>query len=120
MNDRLLQDEAQTGDGKRQARMDRFYAEHGPCCAGCDWWRHVNSLVGECHRSAPVAGEQRFTMIGITWASISVGAGHPYTPREHRCGDFKDEPPLTDEQVRDQDSLFGCLPPRGTLMDKPT
>jgi hypothetical protein len=77
---------------KRQARMDRFYAEHGPCCAGCDWWRHVNSVAGECIRSAPVAGEQRFTMIGIEWASITPGAGHPYTPRDHRCGEFKDEP----------------------------
>ena len=29
-----------------QEIADRFYAQHGPCCAGCDWWHRVNTLVG--------------------------------------------------------------------------
>lgn len=76
---------------RRQKIIDRFYLKNGPCCAGCDWWRHVNSLVGECSRSAPVSGSERFAMIGITGSSLPVDAGHVMTPREHRCGEFKDE-----------------------------
>ena len=75
----------------RQELVDRFYAQRGPCCAGCDWWHHVNSLVGECHRSAPVSGENRYAMIGIRAASLPFDAGHVMTLREHHCGDFKDE-----------------------------
>jgi len=77
---------------KRQAIIDNFYAAHGPCCAGCDWWHHMNSLVGECHASAPVSGEQRIAMLGISNASIPLGAGHVMTSREHHCGSFKDQP----------------------------
>ena len=79
---------------KRQAILDRFYAEHGPCCAGCDWWHHTNSLVGECHRSAPVSAEQRHSMVRMswnTWKFVEPAAGHILTNREHHCGDFKDE-----------------------------
>jgi hypothetical protein len=76
---------------RRQKIIDRFYLENGPCCAGCDWWRHVNSLVGECSRSAPVSGSERLAMLGITGSSLSIGAGHVMTRREHRCGEFKDE-----------------------------
>lgn len=75
---------------KRQEILDRFYTEHGPCCAGCDWWYSVNSLVGECRRSAPVSGQQRVTMIGMRSTSITLGAGHIHTLREHYCGEFKD------------------------------
>lgn len=73
-----------------QEIIDSFYAPHGPCCAGCDWWHHVNSLVGECHRSAPVPGEQRIAMLGMHSISIAVPAGHVMTPREHHCGEFTD------------------------------
>lgn len=77
---------------RRQASIDRFYASHGPCCAGCDWWRWHNSIAGECIRSAPVAGSERFGMLGITGSSLSLEAGHVMTPREHLCGEFKDDP----------------------------
>ena len=76
---------------KRQEILDRFYTQNGPCCAGCDWWHSANSVAGECHKAAPVAGEQRGAMLGITYSSLPLGAGHPFTLREHRCGDFKDE-----------------------------
>jgi len=33
-----------------QEHVDRFYFAHGPCCAGCDWWRHINSVGGMCER----------------------------------------------------------------------
>lgn len=77
---------------RTQANVDAFYRTHGPCCAGCDWWRWYNSLVGECIRTEPVSGGERFAMLGMTGYSIQPGAGHIMTPREHVCGEFKDEP----------------------------
>jgi hypothetical protein len=74
-----------------QEAIDRFYVEHGPCCAGCDWWHHMNSAAGECRKSAPVSGEQRFGLIGIEGSSLLAEAGHPVTLRTHHCGDFKDD-----------------------------
>lgn len=73
-----------------QAVVDKFYKNHGPCCAGCDWWRWHNSAAGECSRSAPVPGAERFAMLGITSSSLAPEAGHVMTPRDHVCGEFKD------------------------------
>lgn len=75
---------------EKQEAIDAFYHAHGRCCAGCDWWRWLNSLAGECTRSAPVSGEQRFAMLGIHGASLRVGAGHVLTRRDHLCGEFRD------------------------------
>lgn len=58
---------------ERQEYVDRFYWQNGPCCAGCDWWRHINSVAGECERRAP---------------SLD---GFPMTTRDQHCGDFQDE-----------------------------
>lgn len=74
----------------KQELLDAFYAKNGPCCAGCDWWHWLNSLVGECHKSAPVSGNQRYAMLGVSWTSHPVEAGHVMTTRDHRCGDFVD------------------------------
>jgi len=75
-----------------QEFIDQAYFQHGPCCGGCDWWRHLNSRVGECQRSAPVAAIERNAMLGIERCSMSgLGAGHVLTSREHLCGDFKDD-----------------------------
>lgn len=74
-----------------QLIADRFYTQHGPCCAGCDWWASFNSAVGECRRSAPVPGEQRTAMMRLKFISAPIEAGHVITPREHHCGDFKDD-----------------------------
>ena len=71
--------------------LDRFYTQNGPCCAGCDWWSHYNSLAGECRKSAPVPGVQRVAMLGAYGSSLSLEAGHIMTLRDHHCGDFKDE-----------------------------
>lgn len=76
---------------KNQMFADRFYTANGPCCAGCDWWDSFNGVAGQCTRSAPVAGTERLAMLGMTGVSRPIGAGHIMTPREHRCGDFKDE-----------------------------
>lgn len=73
-----------------QEFVDRFYAARGPCCAGCDHWRHLNSMVGECHRAAPVASGDRAGMLGIHGSSLDPGAGHILTRRDHRCGEFTD------------------------------
>ena len=73
-----------------QAIIDAYAEKHGPCCAGCDWWRWHNSVAGECIRTAPVSGAERAAMLGITWISCPIPAGHIMTPRDHYCGDFKD------------------------------
>ncbi len=74
-----------------QELIDAFYWQNGPCCAGCDWWRSLNSQAGECLKSAPVSGEQRWAMLGMHGPSIAIEAGHVVTTRDHHCGDFKDE-----------------------------
>lgn len=73
-----------------QEHHDAFYMERGPCCAGCDWWRFLGSTSGECLKSAPVSGRERMGMLGISWCSLPVAAGHVITPRDHHCGDFID------------------------------
>lgn len=70
---------------------DRFYFRNGPCCAGCDWWEIIGATSGQCLRSAPVSGESRMAMLGIEWCSHPIAAGHVITPRDHHCGEFKDE-----------------------------
>lgn len=74
----------------KQEVLDAFYTKNGPCCAGCDWWHWTNTLVGECRKSAPVGGAERYAMLGISWTSLPLEAGHVMTRREHRCGDFAD------------------------------
>lgn len=75
-----------------QEAVDRFYWSHGaPCCAGCDWWRHFNSAVGECLRSPPVGEAERWAMIGVTGHALPTGAGHVVTMRDHQCGEFRDD-----------------------------
>lgn len=73
-----------------QSIVDAFYKQHGQCCAGCDWWRWHNSVAGECIRTAPVSGAERFAMLGMTGLSIEPGAGHVATLRGHVCGEFID------------------------------
>ena len=73
-----------------QSFVDEFYKENGPCCAGCDWWRYHNSLVGECIKSAPVSGKERVSMLGIENTSMTPNSGHIITKRNHLCGDFID------------------------------
>ncbi|GAB6842312.1 hypothetical protein HNR00_003521 [Methylorubrum rhodinum] len=77
--------------GDRQELLDSFYHQHGPCCAGCDWWRSLNSMAGECHAGPMVAGVDRTAPLNIHGASRAIGAGHVMTLREHVCGAFKDE-----------------------------
>ena len=78
-------------EDNEQEAADSFYWRNGPCCAGCDWWARVNSLVGECRKSAPVSAAERGAVLGIEGCSLVSGAGHILTPREHHCGDFKDD-----------------------------
>lgn len=74
-----------------QESIDRFYFRHGPCCAGCDWWRSLSSLVGDCTKAAPVDSATRWAMLGIEGCSLEPSVGHIVTARDHVCGDFKDE-----------------------------
>jgi len=75
---------------RKQEIIDAFYKQHGQCCAGCDWWRWYNSAVGECIRTAPVCGAERFAMIGMAGSSLAPDAGHIMTLRDHVCGEFRD------------------------------
>lgn len=74
-----------------QFLVDAFYKQHGPCCAGCDWWRYYNSTVGDCTRRAPVQASERTAMLGMRVCTLSIGAGHIMTRRDHVCGDFQDK-----------------------------
>ncbi|MGR9252693.1 hypothetical protein [Rhizobium leguminosarum] len=74
-----------------QEAIDSFYWRHGPCCAGCDWWRSISSLAGDCTRSAPVSGAERAAMLGIERSSLPLTAGHVVTNRDHHCGEFRDD-----------------------------
>lgn len=74
-----------------QASMDRFYCSNGPCCAGCDWWQSANGRTGLCTKSAPVSGKERTAMLEMHSCSLPIGAGHVFTKRNHKCGDFKDD-----------------------------
>ena len=74
-----------------QEKVDTFYFRHGKCCAGCDWWHSLSSLVGECAMSKIVSGPERGDMLGITRSSLRLLAGHAVTPRDYVCGQFKDE-----------------------------
>ena len=75
----------------RQEFIDTFYWKNGPCCAGCDNWRSLNSHVGECLASAPVSDDARLAMLGIDLFSLRMGAGHALTRKDHHCGAFKDD-----------------------------
>ena len=72
-----------------EACIAHFVAFHGDCCASCVWWHYINSATGECHRSAPVSGEERHGMLGMKSVSLAMPAGHVITKRGHRCGDFE-------------------------------
>lgn len=74
-----------------QEYHDRFYFRHGPCCAGCDWWRSISGLVGNCTKSKIVSGRERLGMLGIDRCSARIKAGHAITARDYICGNFKDE-----------------------------
>lgn len=75
-----------------QKMVDNFYLSNGkkPCCAGCDWWRFHNSIVGECTKSAPVSGGERWSMIGMHSISAEISSGHIMTQRDYSCGEFID------------------------------
>ncbi|MAD46576.1 MAG: hypothetical protein CMH98_16365 [Oceanospirillaceae bacterium] len=74
-----------------QLKLDQFYKKYGPCCAGCDHWRWHNSVVGECTKSAPVSGQERWSaVLQLDSASTTLPAGCVMTERDHHCGDFID------------------------------
>lgn len=74
-----------------QELMDRLYMKNGPCCAGCDWWRYNNGILGDCTRHAPtLPGADRAASLGMNGFSCAIPSGHAVTKRDHHCGDFKD------------------------------
>ena len=77
--------------GETQRLLDQFYWRNGACCAGCDHWEYINSLIGECKAAAPVSGAERLAMIGVGRSSLQSDAGHVLTKRNHKCGAFKDD-----------------------------
>jgi len=96
----------------RQEFLDRFYFEHGKCCAGCDWWRSMNSRAGDCTKSRPVSAKQRWGMLGIENISmLKAQAGHVVTPHDHVCGDFKDEFDWSSLPLAYQKRIGAPMPP---------
>lgn len=74
----------------RQSYVDAFYAKNGPCCAGCDFWRWISTLVGECVRHAPDPSHD--AAVGLNMLSSSLGSSSTMlTKRDHWCGDFRDD-----------------------------
>ncbi len=74
-----------------QERADAFYWSNGPCCAGCDHWRNINTLYGECAATQPgLSGEERAASLGLHGFSVTLPTGHAITRREHKCGAFAD------------------------------
>lgn len=74
-----------------QERCDRFYWQHGRCCAGCDHWCSEAGDIGECSSAAPVSGEQVLRSLGISGCTYTPPPGQPFTKRDHVCGAFKDD-----------------------------
>jgi len=71
--------------------IKKFHTDNGDCCAGCDFWRFHNSVVGDCIKTSPVSSVDSLAAIGIESPSIDIGAGHVITQRDHVCGEFKNE-----------------------------
>lgn len=76
----------------RQEFVDRFYAKHGPCCAGCDFWRWISPLVGECIRFPPNQSHDAMKGLGFDFCSLPRSTAN-LTRRDHVCGEFRDQPP---------------------------
>lgn len=38
-----------------------------------------------------MSGRERAALLGISGETFNIGAGHPFTNKEHHCGDFKDD-----------------------------
>jgi len=51
----------------------------------------MSSNAGDCTKSKPTNGNERWAMLGIERISMKMPAGHIVTPSNHVCGDFKDE-----------------------------
>ena len=76
---------------EHQERADAFYWQNGPCCSGCDHWRNINVLIGQCEVTPPgLSGEERAASLGMSGVSIRLASGHALTRREHKCGQFAD------------------------------
>jgi hypothetical protein len=71
-----------------QEKIDSYYHAHGPCCAGCDFWRWINSRVGECVRMPPNQSHDAAAALGMLGSSLRSTSN--LTTREHWCGEFRD------------------------------
>jgi hypothetical protein len=76
---------------ERQAFIDAFYHEHGPCCAGCDFWHHLNSRAGMCHRYPKHVGPSANKPSPFGVEACSLGpVSQALTRRDDWCGEFRD------------------------------
>lgn len=74
-----------------QQHVDAFYAKHGPCCAGCDFWRWINTRVGECIRMPPNQSHDAAAGLGFDFCSLPRSTSN-LTANSHLCGEFRDTP----------------------------
>jgi len=75
----------------KQDHIDAFADKHALCCAGCDFWRWINSVVGECVRHAPNPAHDAAAGLGIHGFSAGP-VSSMLVKRDHWCGDFVDTP----------------------------
>lgn len=72
-----------------QEVVDEYYLKSGPCCAGCDYWRWVTSLVGECVRFSPNQSHDAAAGLGMDNCTLPRSTTN-LTKRERLCGEFVD------------------------------
>lgn len=77
-------------DELTQRIIDLFYKENGDCCAGCDYWRFHNAVIGDCIKSAIVSPKDRISITEIESASFTLNSGNIITERDQVCGEFID------------------------------
>lgn len=72
-----------------QRHVDAYADKFGPCCAGCDFWRWINTAVGECVRHAPDPSHDAAAGLGLHGVSLGKSSTM-LTKRDQWCGDFSD------------------------------
>ena len=73
-----------------QELCDRFYWQHGPCCAGCDHWMSEAALIGTCNANGVFSGKDVMRSLGFESSSYTPPPGFPFVRHDFFCGKFKD------------------------------
>lgn len=102
---------------KYQFMCDKKYWSQGKCCAGCDHWVSEAAFLGNCTAAPIMSGADVMRSMGISFCSVPLEPGHPFTKADHVCGLFADTfdwSTLADDYLE----RIGAMK-RGKLRDKP-